>query len=89
VSLAAANHDPLAFDHADDLLLDRSPNPHVAFGAGVHFCLGAHVARIIGQVVLGELLDRWRAIEPDGALVRHPSLWNRGLLRLPLRGIPA
>jgi unspecific monooxygenase len=85
VSLAAANRDPRAFDRPDDIVLDRADNAHVAFGAGVHLCLGAALARLANHTVLQCLLDRYAVIEPAGEPARMPSLWNRGLERLPLR----
>jgi cytochrome P450 len=85
VSLAAANRDPRAFDRADELVLDRRPNQHVAFGHGMHLCLGLHLARLAGEIVLDRLLHRYADVELDGDPVRMASLWNRGMVRLPLR----
>ena len=58
VLLGSANRDPAAFDRPDDMLVDRDPNPHVAFGVGVHFCLGAPLGpdgagRVLGRAVGG------------------------------------
>ena len=56
---ASANRDEEVFGaDADQLRVDRHPNPHVSFGFGPHFCLGAALARLEGRVVLGELLER-------------------------------
>ncbi|MFG2103299.1 cytochrome P450 [Micromonospora echinaurantiaca] len=85
VSLAAANRDPRAFDRADEVVPDRQPNPHLAFGHGMHLCLGLHLARLAGELVLRRLLTRYATVELDGEPVRAASLWNRGLHRLPLR----
>jgi cytochrome P450 len=75
--------DPFAFD------VMRSPNPHVGFGQGVHFCLGANLARLEMRVMFEALLDRYRAFE-----LGAPHEWvtnNRlfGLKRLPVRAIRA
>jgi cytochrome P450 len=59
-----ANHDPTAFDHPEEIRLDRRPNPHVAFGSGPHTCVGIHLARMEIRVFLEELL---RAV-PDWQL---------------------
>jgi cytochrome P450 len=66
-------------------VLDRTPNPHLAFGAGIHLCLGASVARLEMQITLEEFVRR----VPPYRLVGHPQ-WKtrgdrRGLAALPVR----
>ncbi|MFD1931865.1 cytochrome P450 [Nonomuraea mangrovi] len=58
VSIGAAGRDPRAFERADTLDIERSDNRHVAFGHGIHFCLGAPLARMEGQIAFGSLLGR-------------------------------
>lgn len=65
---ASANRDPEVFENPDEFRLDRSPNPHVAFGFGVHTCVGAQLARIELGVVTRELLAR----VPDIELAEEP-----------------
>ena len=65
VLLGSANRDPAAFERPDEMLVDRDPNPHVAFGVGVHFCLGAPLARMELAESLAALWERF----PDLALV--------------------
>lgn len=67
--LASANRDPEAFANPDTLELDRSPNPHVGFGAGIHYCLGAPLARLEIAVALERLLAR----APDLAIISPPE----------------
>ena len=52
---ASANHDARAFDAPDETRLDRKPNPHLAFGAGAHLCLGAAHARLLVRTLLEKL----------------------------------
>lgn len=85
ISLAAANHDPRVFADPERLDIGRSNNPHVAFGTGRHFCLGARLARLEGEVLLGRMVDRYSAIEQAGPIVRKPSVGLRGLESLPVR----
>jgi cytochrome P450 len=58
ISWVSANHDETAFDRADEVVLDRAPNKHLAFGGGRHRCIGAHLARMETEVMLAQVLDR-------------------------------
>lgn len=86
--LAAANMDPQANPHPERLDLARKPNRHIAFGTGIHFCLGHQLARIEGRCALKSLFARW----PELALAVDPSeiKWRRrpglkAIERLPVR----
>ena len=86
---AAGNRDGRVFPSPDDCLLDRQSRfPHLSFGVGEHFCLGASLARVEAKVALERLLARFPAIELVGdadALEYEPSYVLHGLRRLPLR----
>jgi cytochrome P450 len=60
--IASANRDEEVFDRADQFVIDRSPNPHVAFGFGIHNCLGAHLARLEGEVAIASMVKHLNAI---------------------------
>ncbi len=84
--VGAANRDPAGFADPDRLDLTRDPNHHVAFGGGVHHCLGSSLARIEGQVAIGTLVRRTSEIE----LLTDDPVWKetitlRGLAELPVR----
>jgi cytochrome P450 len=84
--IAAANRDPSAFDNPDAFDISRQPNPHVAFGAGIHYCLGASLARIEGQEVFRAIAERLPGIALDGDdLEYEPSIQFRSLKSLPVR----
>ncbi len=85
--LAAANRDPEAFTDADGLDLRRDPNPHLAFGWGTHFCLGAPLARLEARIALPAMLRRFPQPQLiDGTPLRYRSgAVLRGLEELPLR----
>jgi pimeloyl-[acyl-carrier protein] synthase len=63
---AGANRDPEVFAEPDRLNIDRVPNPHVAFAAGAHYCLGAPLARLHGEVAIGLLLARLPGLRKAG-----------------------
>jgi hypothetical protein len=83
---AAANRDPDVFDDPDRFDITRSPNVHLAFGFGIHHCLGASLARTEIRIGLDEFLDRFPEyqVQRDG-VVRLHSDTNRGFARLPVR----
>jgi cytochrome P450 len=86
VFLGAANRDPSVFDEPDLLDLERSPNHHLAFGHGIHFCVGAALSRLEAPIALRALLDRYPRLRLDGeeASWRH-NITFRGLSSLILR----
>ncbi len=76
----SANHDPTVFDRPDELDITRTPNPHLTFGAGTHFCLGAPLARVELATSFGTVLRRL----PRMKLVREPE-WKPGYIIRGLR----
>ncbi|HME69156.1 MAG TPA: cytochrome P450 [Myxococcota bacterium] len=85
----SANRDETVFEGPDQFRIDRAPNPHVAFGAGEHFCLGAHLARLELQVLFSELSARVGAIELTGPPAHLRSSFVGGFKRFPVRLEPA
>jgi cytochrome P450 len=82
---ASANRDEAVFGpDADQLRVDRHPNPHLSFGFGPHFCLGAALARLEARTVLNLLLDRFATIEPAGPVERTSSPVIAGVRHAPL-----
>jgi len=88
VNYVAANHDPAQFDNPRDFDASRSPNRHMAFGAGAHQCLGLHLARLQIRVLFEALLDRLDAVELAGEPARSSSTFVGGLKTLPIRITP-
>jgi cytochrome P450 len=82
---ASANRDESVFGPtADRFEVGRDPNPHVAFGFGPHFCIGAVLARLEGRILLEELLSRFRSVESAGPVVRTASPVIAGVRSAPL-----
>lgn len=82
---ASANRDESVFGPtADRFDAARNPNPHVAFGFGPHFCVGAVLARLEGRVLLEELLARFGGVEQAGSVVRTASPVIAGVRSAPL-----
>lgn len=87
-ALLAANRDPAVFPDPDRFDITRNPNPHIAFGFGIHYCLGAPLARLEGTIAIDALLTRFPSLaldaDPD-ALEWGDGLLIRGLKALPVR----
>jgi cytochrome P450 len=85
--IGSANRDPRVFDDGERFDPLREKNPHIAFGFGPHYCLGANLARLEARVALEALLARTSRIERawTGDLPLHPSPVFRGVTRLPVR----
>lgn len=82
---AAANRDPSVFERPDELDITRSPNPHLGFGAGMHYCLGASLARLEGAIALVRVFQRFPQLRlADQPLTWKPVLLTRGLDALPV-----
>jgi cytochrome P450 len=86
VWLAAANRDPRQFDRPHEFDITRDPNPHLAFGRGVHYCIGTQLARMEGRVATNILLDRFPNFrtDPDDQPRFQPSPYMTGVTRLSL-----
>jgi hypothetical protein len=82
---ASANRDEEVFDVAEELRIDRNPNPHLAFGVGEHFCLGSHLARKTTGSLFRELIPRLEHVELVGKPQRTASNLVPGLKHLPIR----
>jgi len=82
---SAANHDPERFADPDSLDITRQPNPHVAFGYGIHFCLGAPLARVETAITINTILQRLPKLRLTAdALEWHPTIVSRALKALPV-----
>ncbi len=91
VALASANRDGRRFADADRLDITRGDSQHLAFGHGIHYCLGASLARLEGQVAIGELLARFPDLAlavPPEELAWRPGTLIRGLCELPVTYSP-
>lgn len=84
--LGSANRDPAVFADPDQFVADRNPNPHLAFGSGTHFCLGAPLARLELQTSLPALLQRFPTLQLAGEPLRRPTFVLRGYASLPVAG---
>ena len=88
VAVSSANRDPERFPFPDAMDLGRDPAGHVAFGHGIHYCLGAPLARMEGEIAFGTLLERFSDITlavPPESLRFRPGTLIRGLESLPVR----
>jgi cytochrome P450 len=82
--LGAGNRDPRRFPDAENLVLDRADNAPLSFGGGIHYCLGAPLARLEAQIALPALVRRFPHLALDGDPARRDSLSIRGYLAVPV-----
>ncbi|MBH8563712.1 cytochrome P450 [Nostoc sp. CENA67] len=82
--LGAANRDPAQFPDPDRLDINRNPNPHVAFGDGIHYCLGAGLARIQAQIAINTLVQKF----PDLKLASNQLEWRKNAVLRGLKALP-
>jgi cytochrome P450 len=85
LGIGAANRDPREFENPDSLDISRQHNPHLAFAAGIHTCIGLNVARLEGRIAIGRLRDRVGRIEMAGDAVRSHRARFRGFDACPVR----
>ena len=87
VWIGSANHDPKQFENPEKFDIHRDPNPHVAFGHGIHFCLGAPLSRLEGRIALTDLLQRLKNVQLAGDQPWQPreGLHVHGPAALPIR----
>jgi cytochrome P450 len=84
VSFSAANRDEAVFADPDRFDIERAPNPHLVFGHGPHFCLGAHLARVQMRALFAEVLRRTSTLRAAGSPALLRSNFQRGVKRLPV-----
>jgi cytochrome P450 len=77
--MASANRDPAKFENPDTLDITRFPNPHLAFGHGIHFCLGAPLARLEVEIALREMVKRFPRISLSGEIRYQPRILSRSI----------
>jgi len=83
--ISSANRDPEMFPNPDTFDINRWPNQHVAFGSGIHHCLGATLARVEGQEVFRALAERFPGFRLDNEKLEYqPSITFRSLKSLPI-----
>jgi cytochrome P450 len=83
--LASANRDPAKFAEPDTLDLRRSPNPHIAFGKGIHACIGAQLARLETRIAVARIVERMPGLELAGEPAWRDALASRSMERLVVR----
>ncbi len=88
LSYVSANHDEDVFDEPCRFVIGRESNRHLSFGYGIHYCLGAALARMEITSIFTEMISRLKTIELAGDPQYHPAIWVGGLKHLPIRYSP-
>jgi cytochrome P450 len=81
----AANRDASQFDRAESFDIERTPNRHLTFGQGIHFCMGASLARLEGRIALDTLIRRFPSL---GLVDSDPPEWTNAMIMRGLRRLP-
>jgi len=85
VLIGACNRDPAQFPNPDSFEVARKDNEHLAFGGGIHYCLGANLARVEGEIAIRSLIDKFPTMKPAGDQCQYRDMFNlRGLKALPV-----
>jgi cytochrome P450 len=87
--LASANHDERQFERPEEFDILRSPNPHLSFGGGLHYCMGSALARLQAAVAIERVLRRFAVIEPAGEPVQKNNRTFRSYASIPVAVRPA
>ena len=82
--IGSANRDETVFDNSDQMDLTRDPNPHIGFGAGIHFCIGAPLARMEMSVALPKLMERFPGLDLAGEPISRGTFVLRGWADVPI-----
>lgn len=82
--IGSANRDETVFDNSDQMDLTRDPNPHIGFGAGIHFCIGAPLARMEMSVALPKLMERFPGLDLTGDPLSRGTFVLRGWANVPI-----
>lgn len=82
--IGSANRDETVFDNSDQMDLTRDPNPHIGFGAGIHFCIGAPLARMEMSVALPQLMERFPGLDLAGEPISRGTFVLRGWANVPI-----
>ena len=85
-SLLGANRDPAIFENPNTFDITRDPNPHIAFGAGIHFCLGAPLARLEATIAFKHLVQRLPTLRLNTSVEKLQ--WNSSLLIHGMKALP-
>lgn len=82
--LGAANRDPAQFSDPDQFNIQRTPNPYLSFGAGIHKCLGKHLGKLVAEIAVGTLVERF----PNLSLATDSIEWEDSFVVRSLKSLP-